>query len=99
VLRNVLVLNLVVAGAKIVFGFWSGAVSITSDGFHSLALAAPTCSPWWRCTSPPPDGNRTGMRAAVRTLCRGDVSYLFAPRHHLVVQTEASATRKRARVT
>ena len=29
-------LNLVVAGAKIGFGFWSGAVSITSDGFHSL---------------------------------------------------------------
>ena len=29
-------LNLAVAGAKIAFGFWSGAVSITSDGFHSL---------------------------------------------------------------
>ena len=36
VLRNVLILNLVVAGAKIAFGLWSGAVSILSDGFHSL---------------------------------------------------------------
>ena len=36
VLRNVLILNLIVAGAKIGFGFWSGTVSILSDGFHSL---------------------------------------------------------------
>jgi cation diffusion facilitator family transporter len=37
VLVNVLVLNLVVASAKIAFGAWSGAVSILSDGVHSLA--------------------------------------------------------------
>jgi len=36
VLANVLILNLVVASAKIAFGAWSGAVSILSDGFHSL---------------------------------------------------------------
>jgi cation diffusion facilitator family transporter len=36
VLRNVLALNLLVAGAKIWLGFWSGAVSILSDGLHSL---------------------------------------------------------------
>jgi cation diffusion facilitator family transporter len=36
VLTRVLFLNLVVAIAKIVFGYSSGAISILSDGFHSL---------------------------------------------------------------
>ena len=36
VLLRVLVLNLVVAAAKIAFGLWSGTISILSDGFHSL---------------------------------------------------------------
>jgi cation diffusion facilitator family transporter len=36
VLTRVLVLNLVVALAKIGFGYASGAISILSDGFHSL---------------------------------------------------------------
>src|SRR5512135_2070603 len=36
VLRTVLYLNLAVAGAKIVFGYLTGTVSILSDGFHSL---------------------------------------------------------------
>ena len=36
----VLVLNLAVAIAKIVFGYASGAISILSDGFHSLTDAA-----------------------------------------------------------
>jgi len=40
VLVNVLVLNLIVAGAKIAYGAWSGAVSILSDGFHSLTDSA-----------------------------------------------------------
>jgi cation diffusion facilitator family transporter len=40
VLRRVLVLNLIVAFAKIALGYFSGAVSILSDGFHSLADAA-----------------------------------------------------------
>ncbi len=35
-----LVLNLVVATAKIAYGAWSGAVSILSDGFHSLTDSA-----------------------------------------------------------
>jgi divalent metal cation (Fe/Co/Zn/Cd) transporter len=37
VLRRVLALNLLVAIAKIALGYFSGAVSILSDGFHSLA--------------------------------------------------------------
>ena len=40
VLVRVLVLNLVVAIAKIAFGYASGAISILSDGFHSLTDAA-----------------------------------------------------------
>jgi cation diffusion facilitator family transporter len=40
VLLRVLVLNLSVAVAKIAFGWWSGAVSILSDGFHSLTDSA-----------------------------------------------------------
>jgi cation diffusion facilitator family transporter len=40
VLVRVLVLNLLVAAAKIIFGYASGAISILSDGFHSLTDAA-----------------------------------------------------------
>jgi cation diffusion facilitator family transporter len=40
VLIRVLILNLLVAGAKLVFGYATGAVSIISDGFHSLTDAA-----------------------------------------------------------
>lgn len=40
VLIRVLVLNMVVALAKIVFGYASGAISVLSDGFHSLTDAA-----------------------------------------------------------
>jgi cation diffusion facilitator family transporter len=40
VLFRVLLLNLTVAGAKLAFGYATGAVSIVSDGFHSLTDAA-----------------------------------------------------------
>jgi cation diffusion facilitator family transporter len=40
VLLSVLFLNLLVAAAKIVFGYATGAISILSDGFHSLTDAA-----------------------------------------------------------
>jgi cation diffusion facilitator family transporter len=40
VLYRVLFLNLAVAGIKIAVGFFTGAVSILSDGFHSLTDAA-----------------------------------------------------------
>jgi cation diffusion facilitator family transporter len=40
VLVRVLILNLAVAGAKLVFGYATGAVSIISDGFHSLTDSA-----------------------------------------------------------
>jgi cation diffusion facilitator family transporter len=40
VLVRVLVLNLLVAGAKLVLGYSTGAVSVVSDGFHSLTDTA-----------------------------------------------------------
>jgi cation diffusion facilitator family transporter len=40
VLNRVLVLNLLVAFAKIALGYYTGAVSIISDGFHSLTDSA-----------------------------------------------------------
>jgi cation diffusion facilitator family transporter len=40
VLNRVLLLNLLVAIAKIALGYYSGAVSILSDGFHSLTDSA-----------------------------------------------------------
>jgi cation diffusion facilitator family transporter len=40
VLIRVLLLNLAVAGAKLVLGYATGAVSIISDGFHSLTDSA-----------------------------------------------------------
>ncbi|HEY6615340.1 MAG TPA: cation transporter, partial [Vicinamibacterales bacterium] len=40
VLYRVLLLNLVVALAKILLGNYTGAVSIVSDGFHSLTDSA-----------------------------------------------------------
>ncbi len=40
VLVRVLFLNIAVAAAKIAFGYASGAISILSDGFHSLTDAA-----------------------------------------------------------
>jgi cation diffusion facilitator family transporter len=40
VLLRVLILNLAVAGAKLVLGYATGAVSIISDGFHSLTDSA-----------------------------------------------------------
>ncbi len=39
-LARILVLNLIVAGAKILYGASSGTVSILSDGFHSLTDSA-----------------------------------------------------------
>ena len=40
VLNRVLVLNLLVAIAKMALGYYTGAVSILSDGFHSLTDSA-----------------------------------------------------------
>ncbi|MEO8678499.1 MAG: cation diffusion facilitator family transporter [Vicinamibacterales bacterium] len=57
VLWRVLFLNLIVAAAKIVLGYSSGAVSILSDGFHSLTDTASNVVALFgvRIASRPPD--------------------------------------------
>ena len=57
VLFRVLLLNLAVAIAKIAFGYASGAISILSDGFHSLTDAASNIAGLIgvRAASQPPD--------------------------------------------
>jgi cation diffusion facilitator family transporter len=57
VLVRVLILNLGVAVAKLVFGYATGAVSILSDGFHSLTDAAANLVGLigLRASSKPPD--------------------------------------------
>lgn len=59
VLARVLALNLLVALAKIVFGYGTGAISILSDGFHSLTDAASNVVGLVGVTasSRPPDAN------------------------------------------
>ena len=59
VLTRVLALNVAVALAKIGFGYASGAVSILSDGFHSLTDAASNLVGLVgvQAANRPPDGN------------------------------------------
>jgi cation diffusion facilitator family transporter len=59
VLVRVLALNLLVAGAKLVFGYLSGSVSIVSDGFHSLSDATSNVMGLvgLRAARKPPDAN------------------------------------------
>jgi cation diffusion facilitator family transporter len=59
VLTRVLVLNLVVAAAKIALGLFTGAVSVLSDGFHSLTDSASNVVAMVgvRIARQPPDAN------------------------------------------
>ena len=69
VLARVLLLNLVVAVAKIAFGYASGAISILSDGFHSLTDAARTSSAW-SASAPPASRPTTTIRTATASTRR-----------------------------
>ena len=59
VLFRIFVLNIIVALAKIIFGYTSGAISILSDGFHSLTDAASNVAALVgvRVARKPPDAN------------------------------------------
>jgi len=59
VLVRILFLNLLVAVAKVVFGYSSGTISILSDGFHSLTDAASNVASLvgMRAAHKPPDAN------------------------------------------
>jgi cation diffusion facilitator family transporter len=73
VLVQVLVLNLLVAGAKIAYGYFAGAVSILSDGFHSLAdsLSNVAALVGIRLARKPPDDDHPYGHRKFETLAAG----------------------------
>jgi cation diffusion facilitator family transporter len=75
VLLRVLVLNLAVAGAKLVFGYATGAVSIISDGFHSLTDSASNVMGLIaaRAAQKPPDEDHPYGHRKYETLAAGGI--------------------------
>jgi cation diffusion facilitator family transporter len=80
VLLRVLILNLVVAFAKIAFGYATGAISILSDGFHSLTDAASNVVGMIgiRAAGQPPDRDHPyGHRKYETVAAAGVTAFLF----------------------
>jgi cation diffusion facilitator family transporter len=75
VLWRVLLLNLLVAVAKLVFGYATGAVSIISDGFHSLTDAASNIMGLvgLRASRKPPDADHPYGHRKFETLAAGGI--------------------------
>ena len=75
VLFRVLVLNLAVAGAKLLFGYTTGAVSIISDGFHSLTDSASNVVGllMLRLAQKPPDADHPYGHRKFETLAAGGI--------------------------
>jgi cation diffusion facilitator family transporter len=75
VLAQVLVLNLVVAAAKLVLGYSTGAVSIVSDGFHSLTDSASNIIGLvgLRAARKPPDADHPYGHRKFETLAAGAI--------------------------
>jgi len=75
VLLRVLVLNLAVAAAKLVFGYATGAVSIISDGFHSLTDSASNIMGLvgLRLASKPPDADHPYGHRKFETLAAAGI--------------------------
>ena len=70
-----LVLNLAVAGAKLIFGYATGAVSISSDGFHSTTDSASNVMGLigLRIASKPPDANHPYGHRKFETLAAAGI--------------------------
>jgi cation diffusion facilitator family transporter len=75
VLARVLILNLLVAGAKLILGYATGAVSIVSDGFHSLADSASNIIGLvgLRAAGKPPDADHPYGHRKFETLAAGAI--------------------------
>jgi cation diffusion facilitator family transporter len=75
VLTTVLVLNLLVAAAKIAFGYATGLVSILSDGFHSLTDSASNVMALVgvRVARKPPDEDHPYGHRKFETLAAGGI--------------------------
>jgi cation diffusion facilitator family transporter len=79
VLTRVLFLNLIVAVAKIAFGYSSGAISILSDGFHSLTDTASNVVGLvgvYAARRPPDDDHPYGHRKFETVAAVGVVGFL-----------------------
>jgi cation diffusion facilitator family transporter len=75
VLFRVLLLNLAVAGAKLVFGYATGTVSMISDGFHSLTDSASNIVglAGARASRKPPDRDHPYGHRKFETLAAGGI--------------------------
>lgn len=75
VLLQVLFLNLAVAAAKLIFGYATGAVSILSDGFHSLTDSASNVMGLvgLRAARKPPDQDHPYGHRKYETLAAGGI--------------------------
>lgn len=75
VLLRVLILNLAVAGAKLLLGYATGAVSIISDGFHSLTDSASNIVGLvgLRASRKPPDEDHPYGHRKYETLAAGGI--------------------------
>jgi cation diffusion facilitator family transporter len=89
VLSRVLVLNLLVAVAKIAYGYAVGAVSIASDGFHSLTDGASNVVALFavRVARQPPDADHPYGHRKFETLASGGI-FVFL----LIVMMEVART-------
>ena len=75
VLARVLVFNLLVAGAKLALGYATGAVSVVSDGFHSLTDSASNIIGLVgvRASRKPPDADHPYGHRKFETLAAGGI--------------------------
>ncbi len=80
VLLRVLALNLVIALAKIAFGYGTGAISILSDGFHSLTDAASNAVGivGVRASARPPDADHPYGHRKYETVAAAAVTVFLA---------------------
>jgi cation diffusion facilitator family transporter len=79
VLIRVLILNLIVATAKIAFGYASGAISILSDGFHSLTDTASNVAGLIgvRAAGRPPDADHPYGHRKYETVAAASVAFFL----------------------
>ena len=79
VLLRVLILNLAVAGAKLVLGYATGAVSVISDGFHSLSDSASNVLGFFalRASLKPPDEDHPYGHRKYETLAAGGIFFFL----------------------
>lgn len=79
VLTRVFVLNVLVAAAKLAFGYATGSVSIASDGFHSLTDSASNLAALVgiRAARQPPDQNHAYGHRKFETLASGAIFFFL----------------------